>query len=123
MPFNEVKAKVLNLEFYQYWWNSFDAVVNTSSKTMKFSPMPFVKIELELNYIDETKIEFFYIKGPFKGLGCWEIHPIDNNQTKVSYTINLQGFWYSNFILKTVFFKWKHKKDIINLIKLLDKIQ
>ena len=122
MPYEKVKAKIFDFNFFEHWWKDYNIIFVKERSYFYFHPINFIKIKVELITIFDNKIELSYIGGIFRGIGIWEIIPIDENNTKISYSISLRGRnWLFGLILKTYFFRWKHSKDIINLINKITK--
>ncbi|SFD98862.1 hypothetical protein SAMN05518672_10454 [Chitinophaga sp. CF118] len=121
-PYSLVKGILFDLSNYINWWNTFNARVDIKTNTITFKPLPFVEVKLQQVDKGEDFIIFKYIEGPLAGYGTWRIRDIGNGNTNVSYTIFVRGKnKILNSIKNTTLFKWKHSKDIHNLLKALEK--
>ncbi len=119
---NVVDSLLKNYATYHEWWLIPTETIEDKEKYFQFSPLPFVKIGLEEDsYHPNNELVFRYVKGPFRGIGIWELEE-SADKTRLSYTIKLQAV---NFIIglmaKTIFFRWKHSQDILNIMKAIEK--
>ena len=111
---------ILNINKYKNWWNNFNTKV--INNTIIFSPFPFTTVELQPVKIESNSIKLKYTKAPFVGFGTWTLTS-SGPQTLVSYSIDIEGKkCFINFLIKTPVFKYKHRRDIIKLIKKLEWI-
>jgi len=114
---NEVFALLMDLNTYSNWWHL--PVQAVCTEMVRFKPIPLVSIVLQKDiYIENKAIQFSYIKGPFRGLGTWDLDPVGEDQTKVSYLIQLEAtnFLYGG-IARSAAFEARHRKDIFALIR------
>ena len=122
-PKKKVMNFILEISNFEKWWNNFNARYDKHNQIITFSPIPFLKFQLKLFKATENEIQFDYLKTPFKGVGIWNFTEQNNCQTIVSYSISIKG---NNFIvnsfIKSKLFRWKHQRDILNLLKKLNHI-
>jgi hypothetical protein len=125
-----VKAQVTSVDNilknytqYKEWWIFPIDISVVNGFYFQFSPIPFIIIGLkEDSYRPGKKLQFKYARGPFRGIGFWELEDLGNSKTKISYTIKLEP--RNNFIglmAKTKLFNWKHSSDIKKLIREIEK--
>lgn len=121
---NIEKAKniILNPNRYKGWWKDYNLQHNEHNETLHFEPLKFIRIKLHFVEKGDDFIKFNYIEGPFHGTGIWKLKKVEPDKTYISYTITISGGnWWMNVIKSTPFFKWKHKRDIIKLINLIEE--
>jgi hypothetical protein len=118
--------KVLTLlaAFYWYdkWWKATRVKhIDRDAKEFSFYPLLLVRIVLRQISVSGNTVEYQYVKGPFRGTGCWRVEPIGNNLFRLSYTVILQpaGRW-SRIILGTAAFRKKHSRDIQKILRELE---
>ena len=120
---NSVDNILKNYSGYKEWWIFPIETFENNRFYFQFSPIPCIKIGLkEDSYHPKKKLQFEYVRGPFRGIGFWELEDVGNSQTKISYTIRLEPL--NNIIglmAKTKIFYWKHSSDIKKLIREIKK--
>ena len=122
-PFELTKSIVFDLHSYPNWWFDFKAEFDISDSAVYFSPIRFVRFKIKLENKTEDSIQFQYKNTPFYGFGTWTIKKINADNTLVSYSISLKGKnLISDTFVSSRFFKRKHEKDILNLIKKLEQL-
>ena len=120
---NSVDNILKNYNGYEEWWIFPIDIFETNKFCIQFSPVPCIKIGLKEDYHHpKRKLQFEYVRGPFRGIGFWELEDLGNGKTKLSYTIKLKPI--NNIIglmAKTKIFNWKHSSDIKKLIRQIKK--
>ena len=120
---NKVDNLLKNYSAYNEWWLIPTETLKDKENYFQFSPLPFVKIGLEEDFYQPNRmLRFKYIKGPFRGIGQWQLEKSENDSTKISYTIRIKPInSIFGLMAKTKLFKWKHSQDILNIMKKIEK--
>jgi hypothetical protein len=117
-----VKEILLDLKNCPKWWKSYNLHYDADQETVHFQPLFLIDITLHEMDKGDNFIQFNYVKGPFRGSGLWEFKETETGKTHISYTITISGCnCLIDFIKSTSIFKWKHEKDIHQLMKLIEK--
>ena len=122
-PTEIIKTFISDLKNFETWWDKYNAYYDCKNQILTFSPISFIHFQLRSLSTIDNNVKFEYLKTPFNGFGTWTLEEINNQSTKVSYTISITG---NNFlvdkILNSMLFKWKHNKDILFLINKLNNL-
>ena len=120
---NSVDNILKNYGGYKEWWIFPIEILETDGFYFQFSPIPCIRIGLRENYYHpKKKLQFEYVRGPFRGIGFWELEDLGNRNTKISYTIKLEPINdFIGLMAKTKSFRWKHSSDIKKLIREIEK--
>lgn len=113
-------AKLADIGNYTNWRSVPVTAVNLKDNTVKFMPVPFIGItwKLTYNYLDKIII-CRYASGPLRGQGIWSVKTKNENTILVTYRMEVRGIAVLfDLFIRTSFFKKKHTRDILNIIKL-----
>ncbi len=116
-----VNEILLDLDNYPQWWKKYHLTYDKKNAILSFRPISFIDLKLKLLNQGDGFIRFQYVEGPLRGFVIWEFTEIENRKTHISNTTTVWAQnMFSNLVLSTPFFKWKHKSDINYLIKLIE---
>jgi hypothetical protein len=122
-PMNKLKCFMFDLHNYESWWNNYNTKFDRQNQLIKFKPIAFKTLGLKYRKILDNQIEFDYVFAPFKGSGTWNLKEVSTFETNVTYTISITS---NNIIIRAFInskiFKWKHNRDVLNLINKLNTI-
>lgn len=108
---------------YRSWWPLPVRTIEGVASYFEFSPLPLITIGLKENYYLENKVvQFKYVKGPFMGIGRWEIKESGRKgHTLLSYHIKLKSKnRLIGYMAHTALFRRKLSRDINNIIQKLE---
>ncbi len=68
-------------------------MIDFDNRILRFTPIPFIAIFWKQRFDEPSKkIICEYIKGPFVGVGFWQVKVANNsNKISVSYEIKVKG--------------------------------
>jgi hypothetical protein len=116
------RAVLYRVEEYPAWWPTPVTWSDDGPGHLVISPLPIVRIQLDLAARSTSDVRFKYVKGPFRGTGTWVISAADGNQCEVSYAVDLRPVNpLVALVARTRRFRLKHEADIRHIIAALSE--